>query len=166
MSHLDLERLALTLELQALYADYCACIDERRYQDWPGFFTKDCSYRVVPRENFERGHPLATLAFESRGMLEDRVFAISQTLFHSPYYQRHIVGPVRIKDVSRTDDATVIRSEANYAVIRVKEHELPDLFNVGRYVDTVVRSGEALLFRERSCVFDSELIANSIIYPL
>ena len=46
----------------------------------------------MPRENHERGFPLATLAFESKGMLRDRVYGIRETLFHDPYYQRHVVG--------------------------------------------------------------------------
>lgn len=154
--------MLLLSELQALYADYCACLDEGRYGDWPGFFTEDCIYKVIPRENHERGLPLATLAFESRGMLKDRVFGITQTLFHAPYYQRHIVGGIRITSVA----AETVRAEANYLVIRTKQNEPSDVFNAGRYIDVVVREEGALKLRERCCVFDSELIPNSIIYPL
>jgi salicylate 5-hydroxylase small subunit len=159
---IDQQRLMLTLELQALYAEYSACIDEGRYADWPAFFTDECVYKVIPRENFDRGLPLATLAFESRGMLEDRVFGITQTLFHAPYYQRHIVGGVRIVDV----EGERIRAEANYLVIRTRQNEISEVFNAGRYVDVVVRDEGRLRFRERCCVFDSELIPNSIIYPI
>ena len=162
MSSEDLDRLLLAHELQTLYADYTACLDEGRYEDWAGLFTQQCSYRIVPRENHERGLPLATLSFESRGMLLDRVYAITQTLFHAPYYQRHIVGAARIVRV----DADLIHSQANYLVIRTKQNELSDLFNAGRYSDVVVRERGRLLFRERSCIFDSELIPNSIIYPI
>jgi salicylate 5-hydroxylase small subunit len=159
---IDHERLALALELQVLYAEYCACIDEGRYAQWPGFFTEDCVYKIIPRENFERGLPLATLAFESRGMLEDRVFGITQTLFHAPYYQRHIVSGIRITSVEQDR----IHAQANYLVIRTRQNEPSEVFNTGRYVDVLVREQGALRFRERCCVFDSELISNSIIYPL
>lgn len=158
----ELERLALTMELQTLYAEYCACLDEGRYAEWPEFFTEDCVYRVIPRENFDRGLPLATLAFESRGMLKDRVFGITQTLFHAPYYQRHIVSAARIKEVTQE----VVHAEANYLVIRTKQNEPSEVFNAGRYIDVVVRERGQLRFRERCCVFDSELIQNSIIYPI
>jgi salicylate 5-hydroxylase small subunit len=159
---IDIERLALTVELQTLYAEYCACLDEGRYAEWPEFFTENCVYRVIPRENFERGMPLATLAFESRGMLKDRVFGITQTLFHAPYYQRHIVSAARIKDAAQE----VVHAEANYLVIRTKQNEPSEVFNTGRYIDVVVRERGQLRFRERCCVFDSELISNSIIYPI
>lgn len=158
----DLERLMLAHELQALYAEYCACIDERRYADWPAFFTEDCIYKVIPRENHDRGLPLATLAFESRGMLEDRVFSITQTLFHAPYYQRHLVSGIHIKSVEQD----VVHAEANYLVVRTLQNERSEVFNTGRYLDVVVREQGRLRFRERCCVFDSELIPNSIIYPI
>jgi salicylate 5-hydroxylase small subunit len=40
------------------------------------------------------------------------------------------------------------------------------VFNCGRYFDRIVREGGALKFREKLAVFDSELIPNSIIYPI
>ena len=78
--------------LVQLYADYPYAVDSGDWTLWPEFFVDACSYRLVPRENHERGLPLATLAFESKGMLRDRVYGIKETLFHDPYYQRHVVG--------------------------------------------------------------------------
>ena len=78
--------------LTQLYADYASAVDSGNWELWPEFFTEDCSYRLQPRENHERGFPLATLAFTSKGMLKDRVYGIKETLFHDPYYQRHVVG--------------------------------------------------------------------------
>jgi salicylate 5-hydroxylase small subunit len=40
------------------------------------------------------------------------------------------------------------------------------VFNVGRYIDVVERTSAGLRFRSRICVFDSELIPTSIIYPI
>jgi salicylate 5-hydroxylase small subunit len=96
-------------------------------------------------------------------MLEDRVYGIQETLFHDPYYQRHVVGlPV----VHGVDDDGTIRSEANYAVFRTKLDGPSTVFNVGRYIDRVVSTPEGLKFSSRLCVFDSEMIPNSIIYPI
>ena len=151
------------VELSQLYADYAYAVDSGDWNLWPAFFIDDCSYRLVPRENHERGLPLATLAFESKGMLEDRVYGIRETLFHDPYYQRHVVGAPR---VHRVDDDGTIHSEANYAVFRTKLSELSTVFNVGRYLDVVVRTDQGLKFASRSVIYDSEMIPNSIIYPL
>jgi salicylate 5-hydroxylase small subunit len=147
--------------VDALYADYLAALDQRRFADWPDFFTEQCLYRLVPRENFERALPLSTLFFESRGMLRDRVYAITQTLYHDPYYQRHLVSGLK---VAREGDSLVC--EANYLVVRTKPNDRSDLFQAGRYFDRVVERDGRLLFAEKICVFDSEIIPNSLIYPI
>ncbi len=80
------------LELASLYAAYAHAVDSGTWDLWPTFFIEQCSYRLQPRENHERNLPLATPSFESRGMLEDRVYGIQETVFHDPYYQPHAVG--------------------------------------------------------------------------
>lgn len=145
-----------------LYADYAAAVDSGQWDLWPEFFTDDGVYRLVPRENHERGLPLATLAFTSKGMLRDRVYGIRETLFHDPYYQRHVVGLPVLREAARGR----WRCEANYAVFRTKLSEPSTVFNVGRTLDVIVRTPQGLKFAERVCVYDSELIPNSIIYPI
>ncbi|BEP52276.1 aromatic-ring-hydroxylating dioxygenase subunit beta [Variovorax paradoxus] len=149
-------------ELTQLYARYAQAVSSGQWELWPEFFTEDCSYRLQPRENHERGFPLATLSFESKGMLKDRVYGIHETLFHDPYYQRHVVGtPLVLKA-----EADRFECEANYAVFRTKLSELSSVFNVGRYIDVVVRTPEGLKFASRQVIYDSEMIPNSVIYPL
>ena len=148
--------------IQQLYADYAVAVDSGRWDAWPEFFTEQCIYKIQPRENFERGLPLATLALTSKGMLKDRVYGIQETLYHDPYYQRHVVGtPVVRRVVGQR-----IHSEANYAVFRTKYDKESTVFNVGRYIDTLVQTPEGFRFAERLCIYDSEMIPNSIIYPI
>lgn len=148
--------------LVQLYAESAALADAGDWDAWCELFTDDCSYRLVPRENHERGLPLATLRFESKGMLKDRAYAIRETLFHDPYYQRHVVGVPRLLG----DDGVRVRCEANYAVFRTKPSALTTVFNVGRTLDVVQRTPAGLRLAERLVVYDSELIPNSIIYPI
>ena len=60
----------------------------------------------------------------------------------------------------------VIHSEANYAVFRTKYDKDSTVFNVGRYIDEVVQTEQGLKFAKRWCIYDSEMIPNSIIYPI
>ena len=157
---------ALTFEdylaLTQLYADYASAVDSGHWQLWPEFFTEQCSYKVQPRENHERGFPLCTLSLDSKAMIRDRVYGIEQTLFHDPYYQRHVIGAPVIRKV----EGDRITCEANYAVFRTKLSELSSVYNVGRYLDTVVRTPEGFKFEAKLCVYDSEMIPNSLIYPI
>jgi salicylate 5-hydroxylase small subunit len=150
------------MDVLALYGDYSACLDEGDFERWPDFFLDDCEYRIQPRENHERKLPLSIMWLEGRGMLKDRVYGVRETLYHDPYYQRHVVSAPRIL----VADGVSIQSEANYMVVRTKRDQMSELFNVGRYIDTIQRASDGLKFKSRQCISDSELILNSIIYPI
>ena len=150
------------MALSRLYADYALAVDSGQWDLWPEFFTEQCVYKLIPRENHERGFPLCTLSFTSKGMLKDRVYGIQETLYHDPYYQRHVVGAPVVRKV----EGGRIHAEANYAVFRTKLDKESTVFNVGRYIDTLVPTPEGLKFAERLCVYDSEMIPNAIIYPI
>lgn len=82
--------------IDTLYADYQGCLNEERFEDWPSFFTEDCLYKIVPRENFERGLPLATWLCESRSYLLDRVTAIRKTAVYAPRAIRRLYSGIRL----------------------------------------------------------------------
>ena len=157
-----LQRLALQMEVDQLNAAYAAALDEKRFDDWPGFFVADALYKVQARENFDRGLPLALIALESQGMMKDRVYGITQTIFHGPYYMRHVVSPAIVVTV----DEKEITAQANYAVFRTKPGGVSEVYNVGRYIDSLVRTDSGLKFTRRLCVYDSEMVLNSLIYPI
>lgn len=161
-----LQQLRLQFEVDQLNAAYAAALDDGRYQDWPEFFVDDACYRVQARENHARGLPLALIALESKGMMKDRVYGVTQTIYHGPYYMRHVVGAARVQ---MPDGQGVVRAEASYAVFRTRPGGVSEVYNVGRYVDEIVRApdgGEGLRFRSRLCVYDSEMVLNSLIYPV
>jgi 3-phenylpropionate/cinnamic acid dioxygenase small subunit len=152
----------LRLELEELYAEYVACLDEERFEEWPEFFTDDAVYRIIPRENFERGLPIATLHCESKGYLQDRVVAIRQTAVYAPRYIRRLVSNIRI--LGWRDGW--LEMHANYAAFETLRDELTRVFSVGRCHDKIVVMDGRLKFKEKLVIFDSELIPNSLIYPL
>lgn len=150
------------VDLIRLYGDYAAAVDSAQWERWIEFFVDDCEYKIQPRENYERGFPLSTLALLSKAMLKDRVYGIHETLYHDPYYQRHVVGLPVIREIK---DGIIV-AEANYAVFRTKLSGESTVFNVGRYLDRIQRVGDELKFVSRLCIYDSEMIPNSIIYPI
>ena len=149
-------------ELLNLYSDYAMVCDSSAWEKWPDFFVEEGVYRLQPRENFDQGLPLCLIALESKAMIKDRVYGVKETMYHDPYYQRHIVGTPRV--IAVTD--TQITSEANYTVIRTKLDGDSTVLSVGYYHDEILKTPEGLKFKSRWCVYDSEMIANSIIYPI
>lgn len=150
------------LDIVRLYSDYAAVVDSAQWEKWVELFVEDCEYKIQPRENFERGFPLCTLALLSKNMLKDRIYGIHETLYHDPYYQRHVVGLPVVREVS----GDIIVAEANYAVFRTKLSGDSTVFNVGRYLDRLTRDSGELKFVSRLCIYDSEMIPNSLIYPI
>jgi salicylate 5-hydroxylase small subunit len=157
-----LQRLVLQQEVDQLNAAYAATLDEKRFEECPEFFVEDGRYKVQARENLDRGLPLALMALESRGMMKDRVYGVTQTIYHGPYYMRHIISPARIL----SQEGDVVKAEANYAVFRTKPGGVSEVYNVGRYIDELIKKDGSLKFRSRLCVYDSEMILNSLIYPV
>ncbi|NPC55580.1 aromatic-ring-hydroxylating dioxygenase subunit beta [Caenimonas sp. S4] len=162
MSGAGVERLMLQLEIDQLNAAYAAALDEKRFDEWPGFFLEDGRYKVQARENFDRGLPLALMALESQGMMKDRVYGVTQTIYHAPYYTRHVVSPAQVL----AQEGGLVRAQSHYAVFRTRPGDSSEVYNVGRYIDEIVRTEAGLKFASRLCVYDSEMVLNSLIYPI
>ena len=159
-------RMQLQFEVDQLNAAYAAALDDRRFDVWPDFFTEDGRYTLQARENFDRNLPLALMDLESRAMVKDRVYGITQTIYHGPYYTRHVLGPAQ---VSECEDGS-LRSQTRYAVFRTKPGAsgggVSEVYNVGRTLDELVRVDGELKLKRRLCVYDSEMVLNSLIYPV
>ncbi len=156
----------MTPELQQkaheLYALYSEAISDDRLEDWPDLFVDDCQYRLISRQNHDRGLPLATILCESRGALVDRVTAIRNTMVFQPRRVAHTFSNLRI--VSGEGDELTARSM--FCVWQTLTDGQTRLQMVGRSFDRLVRDGDSLKFLERLAVFDSELVPGSIVYPV
>lgn len=153
---------AVRFEIEDLHAEYAAALDDGDLERWPDLFTEECVYKVIPRENFDRGLPLALVLCESRAMLRDRVEAIRRAAVYAPRSLRHLVSGIRIGP----EEDGVIASRASYAVLETPLDQPTRVFNTGRYLDRIVRDGGRLRFRERLCVFDSMMVPGSIVHPI
>ncbi len=152
----------LYLAIQMLFADYTSALDDDRLEDWPNFFVEDAVYKVIPRENYDNDLPLALMYCANRRMLLDRVAHIRETAMFQPRRHRHVSGDVRVTSVERK----TVKVNSNYAVFETTHDVKTTVFNVGRYVDTLVIVEGELKFKERLCVFDSSLVPTSLVYPI
>ncbi len=146
--------------LSGLNAAYAAAIDADRLEDWPGFFTEDCLYRITTADNYARGLPAGVIHAEGRGMLIDRVSALRKANIYERQRYRHIIGMPVIKAV--TPDG--VSAETSFLVVRTMRDGRMDLFAAGLYVDRVRMDGPALA--ERVVVCDSQRFDTLLAIPL
>jgi len=149
--------------LSALNTAYAATIDADRLEDWPGFFTEDCLYKITTDENHRRGQLAGIVYADSRGMLEDRVAALRRANIFERQCYRHIVGMPSIL----AEDAGNIRAEAPFLVIRTMRTGEMSLFAAGRYLDHIrVMPDGGLRFAERLAICDSPRFDTLLAIPL
>lgn len=141
-----------------LFATYADVLDEGPLDEWPSFFTADATYRIVARENFTRGLPLALMLCESRAMMEDRVRSIQELSMYAPRVMRHVVSAAREPE----PDAVT----ASYAVFETPPEGDTRVFSTGRYLGRLTLDDGAVRFAELTVVYDTTLIPTSLIYPL
>lgn len=152
----------LRQELRDLYDEIADMLDDDRVEGLPDYFIEDGVYRITTRENYDEGLPGALMFCEGVSMLRDRILAIRETQVYEPRTWRHFVSGVHVIAV----EGDVINARANFLVTEAISDRDPTVFLVGKFVDTLVRRGSRLLFRERVAVCDNHYVRRSIIMPV
>lgn len=152
----------LQLRVAHLLARYADSLDAGRFEDWPGFFTEACVYKIISAENVEQGLPLAVIDCDSRAMLEDRVRALREANIYEAQRYRHILSTTLI----RAREGPEIRAETPYQVSRIMQDGSVTLFSLGRYLDRIVAGDDGLRFAEKLVVFDNTRIDTLLAIPL
>ena len=162
MHLLTLSAVERQYAVEQLLARYVQCIDDDRLEEWPAFFADACDYRIVARENAERGLPLATFSCDSRGMLRDRVVSLRNANIYERHRYRHLVSSTVIGTIS----ADSLQARSHYAVFRTRTNGVSEAYSVGTYDDEIVSRDGELLFRRKLVTFDTNRIDSLLVTPL
>ena len=145
-----------------LYSDYALCLDERRFEDWPGFFSESCHYEVQSRENRDLDLPGALIFCDSRGAVEDRVRVLRDTLTYPFLHIRHLIANVRVH--GSQDGA--FETSASYLVLHSTEEGETRIYSTGKYEDEIVFEADRPRFRKKIVIADTFAIDNLLAVPL
>jgi len=127
--------------VESLLFRYAAVIDDGDLSDWPGFFTEDAEYRLIPRENFIRGLPVALIFCKNRAMMRDRVVAIKKASVYTPHHYRHYYSNLFIER-----SGTHVTLRANYLVCRTQDDGDTIVFSTGRLIAALLVPEETPIF--------------------
>ncbi|MSO75623.1 MAG: anthranilate 1,2-dioxygenase [Alphaproteobacteria bacterium] len=154
--------VATQFAVENLLARYVHALDDDRLEEWPGFFTDPCVYKIVSAENYGRGLPIGVIYADSQGMLRDRVSALREANVFEPHRYRHLVTSTLIA----AGDGGLATARSNYQVVRIMQDGRASLFSTGLYIDRISFAGPAPLFAEKLVVFDNGLIDTLLAIPL
>ncbi|SAH99901.1 ring hydroxylating protein subunit beta [Bordetella ansorpii] len=163
-SRLPLEQaLALKAGIELFHAEYCAALDGGDVERWPEFFVEDAVYRVTARENAELNLPVGLVYAEGRDMMHDRAVAISRTQMFAPRYLLHIVSGVRVIDATQAGE---IAAQASFLLMQTLVEGPTTVHLAGVYQDVFVREDGALRLKRRDVIYDTNILANDLVYPV
>jgi anthranilate 1,2-dioxygenase small subunit len=156
------ESLLLRLEMAELLDRYVAAIDEDRLEDWPGFFTEDCLYEILPKENEDAGLPAPLMRCDTAAMLRDRVASLRHAnIYEKPTY-RHVVSGLVILGAG----AGGVDLRANYLVVNTTQEGSSGVYQTGTYRDRVVRQDGEWRFRTKRAIYDTSRVQTLLAYPV
>lgn len=145
-----------------LYDRYNAVLDDGLLEKWPHYFIEDAVYRVTTRENWEGRYPLSTMICEGVGMMRDRVAAIENSMMYAPRVYRRFLSGLQITAHSDFE----IETRTNFLVVQTLPDKPSETAFCGTSFDCVRLDGDEARFSRRVCVLDTEMIPNSLIYPI
>lgn len=148
--------------VDSLNASYGLCLDDGRLEEWPEFFTDDCLYQVIARENVDNGLPAAVMYCDSKGMLVDRVVALRRANVFPEHFSRHLISRAVITAI----DGNLVTAQASYTVLHTRNDGETRIYNAGKYVDRLIVEEGAARLAGRTCVYDTHLIATLLATPI
>lgn len=158
-AHNLLEQRLTANELQANYA---ACIDEDRLEQWPDFFVDDCTYRITHVRDFQAGRPMGVIYATSKAMLRDRITSLRQANIYEKQRYRHVVSPTRII----SQESGTLKTTTSFLLIRIMETGDTTIFMSGVYHDVLIPQDDGWAFKKKIVVADSAAIDTLLAIPV
>ena len=152
----------MEVQIQNFNARYASVIDNDRLEEWPNFFSEDCLFRIITKDDFDEGLLLGVILATSRNMLIDRVTSLREANIYESQCYRHIISyPIILQKKGELYDV-----ETNFIVVRIMHNGESILFASGRYLDKIKNTAGDLFFTERVVVTDSRKFDTLLAIPL
>ena len=157
-----MEQMILWFELHQLQQQYISALDNDRLEEWATFFTEDCLYEIVPRENEDAGLPIGIIYCDSQRMLRDRVTSLRHANIFEAHSYRHMTSGMLLRSI----DENTVESESSYVVIQTLQNGESTVYQAGRYLDIVVRTPEGWRYKSKRVIFDTLRVQTLLATPI
>jgi anthranilate 1,2-dioxygenase small subunit len=150
------------LLVEEFFADYVACLDELRLEEWPEFFVDDGVYGLWARENVDAGLPAPMFLCRNKRQMKDRVTSYREANIYPDHWNRHLVSAIQITEST----AETIDAHSNYAVLQTRIEGETFIYQSGRCIDRFMRDGERLLLANRKIIYDTLAVRTLFVLPV
>ncbi|KVE38437.1 anthranilate 1,2-dioxygenase small subunit AndAd [Burkholderia sp. TSV86] len=154
--------IRLWLELRMLQERYVAVLDNDQLERWPEFFTDDCLYEIVSKENADLGLPIGIVHCTNRRMLRDRVVSLRHANIYDAHTYRHMTSGLTI--VGERDGE--IDTQSSYVVVQTRSDGESTVYQAGKYCDTVVRTAAGLRYKRKRVIYDTSRVQTLLATPI
>ncbi|GAB7546895.1 anthranilate 1,2-dioxygenase small subunit AndAd [Cupriavidus sp. 8B] len=154
--------MKLWFDLYMLQNQYINALDNDRLEDWPAFFTEDCLYEIVPRENADAGLPVGIIYCSNQRMLRDRVVSLRNANIFEEHSYRHMVSGLVILNQS----ADVVETQSSYIVVQTRTDGESFVYQAGRYLDRVVRRDGQWRYAAKRVIYDTSRVQTLLATPI
>jgi len=157
-----MEQMILWFELHQLQQQYISALDNDRLELWADFFTEECLYEIVPRENEDAGLPIGIIYCDSKRMLRDRVLSLRHANIYEVHSYRHMTSGLQLRVI----DADTVETESSYVVVQTLQDGESFVYQAGRYLDVVVRTLDGWRYKSKRVIFDTSRVATLLATPI
>jgi anthranilate 1,2-dioxygenase small subunit len=157
-----MDEMKLWFELHMLQSRYLNTLDNDRLEEWPTFFTEDCVYEIVPRENADMGLPVGIIHCTNRRMLRDRVVSLRHANIFEAHSYRHMTSGLVI--TNRFDD--VVETESSYVVVKTLSNGESSVYQAGRYLDRVIQTDAGWRYAAKRVIYDTSRVQTLLATPI
>ena len=157
-----MEQMILWFELHQLQQQYISALDNDRLEQWADFFTEECVYEIVPRENEDAGLPIGIIYCDSKRMLRDRVLSLRHANIYEVHSYRHMTSGMQLRVI----DADTVQTESSYVVVQTLQDGESFVYQAGRYLDVVVRTPEGWRYQSKRVIYDTSRVATLLATPI
>ncbi|MDW3688814.1 anthranilate 1,2-dioxygenase small subunit AndAd [Cupriavidus sp. CV2] len=154
--------MKLWFDLYMLQNQYINALDNDRLENWPAFFTEDCLYEIVPRENADAGLPVGIIYCSNQRMLRDRVVSLRNANIFEEHSYRHMVSGLVILNQS----ADVVETQSSYIVVQTRTDGESFVYQAGRYLDRVVRRDGQWRYASKRVIYDTSRVQTLLATPI
>ncbi len=156
------EDMKTWFELYMLQNRYIGHLDNDRIEQWPEMFTEDCTYEIVPKENADLGLPVGIVHCTNQRMLRDRVVSLRHANIYEAHTYRHMTSGLTV--VAERDGE--IDTESNYVVVQTRSNGESNVYQAGKYYDTVVRTPDGLRYKRKRVIYDTSRVQTLLATPI